>query len=126
METRSLRLWSRRWAEGESEYYQGFHLIALVPGAEPNVGVRISIRAQLGWYLRDSYATAEVFDGNQWHPVAGLPTPLMKCGRVGAGGKVRWDDTGLEKDIALLLHDTELAFHYQARIFRSVPEQEET
>lgn len=115
----TTKLWERRWTEGTGsaiERYQGMYAIPLIEGGEPSVGVRITICVDGVYYERQSYATAEVFDGQQWHVVSGLPAALMRSGAVSVvgSGRARWSDPGAERDIRLLLSDCELAFAYRA------------
>jgi len=133
------RLWNRRWKDvQDAENLQALYAIPLIEGAPPNVGVRISIKVDPTRHQFQSYATAELFDGNSWHTVAALPPALMKSAvgpsRAAAGVRVRWSDDGVEKDIDLLLNDCQLAFFFRApgpqdwaRIQRAVSEiREET
>jgi len=133
--TETIRLWDRRWKDAQdAENLQALYAIPLIEGSPANVGVRITIKVDTVRHQFQSFATAEIFDGNSWHTVAALPPALMKAGAaVSAGARVRWNDIGAQKDIDLLLSDCQLAFFYRApgpqdwaRIQRAITSQEDT
>jgi hypothetical protein len=113
-DTVPMPTWTRRWKNPSGEYRQGLYTVR-VPGG-PMVGVRVSIHLNSATHDMQSYATAEVFDGTQWHAVAALPPALMETeARVPGSGFTRyWSDERALRDTARLLEDVRVAYTYRA------------
>ena len=97
--------WSRRWDAGHRGYYQA--LYALETASSGVVGVRVTVLA-IGDDPVNSFATAEVFDGTQWHGVSTLPGPNMACSR-----HVN-DPELLDRDVKTVLRDVGYAYSLRA------------
>lgn len=106
-----MPIWTRNWEDRRGQDRQA--LYALWVGGAPLVGVRISIHLASAAHEFQSYATAEIFDGVQWHTVAALPPPLIRTAQISSNQRY-WDDDGERADTARLLEDVRLAYQYRA------------
>jgi hypothetical protein len=109
-------LWARQWDDlTPVKHWQTMFAVPLAAGNLPSVGVRVTISVNTTFHMANSYATAEVFDGTQWHPIAGLPAQLMKSAIRHQGGMgAVFSTSGAEEDAAQLLQDTQTAYRYRA------------
>lgn len=82
------------------------------------MGVRVTVLVQPSGYDSDlartqNYGSAELFDGTQWHAVAGLPPQLMKSLEF-TGTRFRYNAEGVEEDVRTLLSDVRTALELRA------------
>ena len=106
--------WSREWTGSRRSHRQC--LVALASATAGHIGVRITVMVDGVNHDTESYASAEVFDGTQWHAIAGLPPQLMKSAVRSPFQQRSWiiDAEGIEADMTVLLRDVRWAYELRA------------
>lgn len=101
-------VWERSWEAGNVTHFQALYKL-------DGVGVRITVQVDRTYPEKQSYATAEVFNGAMWNAVSGLPAQLMRCIVFRTANPARFSLDGLAQDVNLLLRDAQYAWDYRVR-----------